>query len=367
MNKLITGLLLGAASLGAAHAGDFTISGFGTLAAGKAYGGTQGQWNEFDCPCYIANYEHGAVYDKSRVSLAEESLAGVQLKYKFSEQLSATAQVVSRASEKMKGEIDWAYVTWDITPETTLQAGRRRLPIYAYSDSVYIGYTLPWIRVPQDIYGWEIGAYNGVNLSHRKTLGDWAVIGNIFTGQEVTKNNKEMERIYYGARVDDAWKRILGGYLDVSNDYVGVRMIYMQNTIDLTSYPAAAEDAVVTRGLRQRIMGVSASVDYNNFLLRAEANTFRRPAQDYKARSWTATAGYKIGDFTPLAGYSHYTEKQTDLYTDLQIDNTRFVALRWDFRKNMDLKIQFDKVIDRSHIAFSGNSKLVSVALDAVF
>lgn len=365
MKKLITGLLLGAASL--AHAGDLSVSGFATVAAGKAFDGDQGKWNAFDCPCNIANYEHGAVYDKNRISLAEESLAGLQLKYKFSDTVSATAQVVSRASEKMKGEIDWAYLSWDITPDTTLQAGRRRLPIYAFSDSVYIGYTLPWIRVPQDIYGWEIGAYNGANISHRKTVGDWVVLGNVFAGQEVSKGNPEMERIYYDARVDDAWKRILGAYLDVSNDFMGMRLIYMQNSIDLTSFPADPADAEEIRGLRQKIMGVSASVDYNNFLLRAEANQFRRPAQDYKASSWTATVGYKIGDFTPLVGYSRYKEKLTAGYTDLQLDSTRFAALRWDFRKNMDLKIQFDSVIDRSHVAFSGSSKLVSVALDAVF
>lgn len=365
MKKLITALLLSAAGL--AHAGDLTVSGFATVAAGKAYDGDRGRWNSFDCPCFIANYEHGATYNKDRVSLSEESLAGLQLNYKFSDRLSATAQVVSRASEHMKGEIDWAYLTWDITPDTTLQAGRRRLPIYAFSDSVYVGYTLPWIRVPQDIYGWEIGAYNGANLSHRMAVGDWAVIGNLFAGQEISKSNPEMERIYYDARVDDAWKHILGAYLDVSNDFMGVRLIYMQNSIDLTSFPAAAEDQVMVRGLRQRIMGVSASIDYNNFLFRAEANTFRRPSQDYKANSWTTTFGYKIGNFTPLIGYSHYTEKLTDLYTDLQIDNTRFAALRWDFRKNMDLKIQFDAVNDTSHVPFSGSSKLISVALDAVF
>lgn len=368
MNKLMTGLLLSAASLAPlAHAGDFTVSGFATLAAGKAYGGTTGPWNDFDCPCFIANYEHGATYNKNRISFAEESLAGVQVKYKFSDQLSATAQLVSRASEHMKGEVDWAYLTWDVTPDTTVQVGRRRLPIYAFSDSVYIGYTLPWIRVPQDIYGWEVGAYNGVNVSHRKTFGDWAVIGNVFAGQESTKNNKEMERIYYAAPVDDAWKHILGGYLDVSNDFMGVRLIYMQNSIDLTSFPADPADATVNRGLRQRIMGVSASADYENIIFRAEANQFRRPAQDYKSSSWTATVGYKIGDFTPLVGYSRYTEKLTEKYTDLQIDNTRFAAIRWDFRKNMDLKVQFDSVRDSSHIPFSGNAKLISVALDAVF
>jgi hypothetical protein len=364
MKKLTAALLLAGAGL--AHANDdLTLSGFATITAGKAYSGYSGTFNEFQCPCFIGNYEHGATYEKNQWSLAKESLVGVQARYKFNDQLSATVQGVARASGSAGPKFDWAYLSYDLSPDTTVQVGRRRLPIYAYSDSVYIGYTLPWVRVPQDIYGWEVGAYNGANVTHRMSVGNWAVAGNLFAGQENTKSNREMEKIYYpGYRVDDAWKHILGGYLDVSNDIFGARAMYMQNSIDQVFFP---DDIAASRGVRQRIIGLSASLDYNNFLVRAEANSFVRPSLDYKSTSWTTTVGYKIGDFTPVIGYSHYTEKLTDTYTLPQIDNTRFVALRWDFRKNMDLKIQFDSVVDHSAYNFTNNAKMISAALDVVF
>ena len=352
---------------GAAHSDELTVSGFTTIVAGKAYSGGDSNFNAFKCPCFIANYEHGTTYEKNNWSLKQESLAGLQLRYQFNDKLSATAQAVTRASEDMKVEVDWAYLSYDLSPNTTIHVGRRRLPIYAFSDSVYIGYSLPWIRVPQDIYGWEVGAFNGVTVTHRKSIGDWALTGSVFAGQESTKKNLEMQRIYYdGERVDDAWKHILGANLDLSNDVLGVRLIYMQNSIDTTSY-LPGEDPQSAIGTRQRVMGVSASVDYENFLLRAEVNTFMRPALDYRSNSWTATAGYKIGNFTPLIGYSRYTEKLTASYNAPQIDNTRFIAVRWDFRKNMDLKLQWDSVIDHSAIPFTGNAKVLGVALDAVF
>lgn len=365
MKKLTLALAFTLAS--AAHADDLTISGFTTIAAGKAYSGDDITFNSFKCPCLIANYEHGTVYEKNAWSLKQESLAGLQLRYQLSEKLSGTVQAVSRASENMKVDVDWIYLSYDLTPDTTVHVGRRRLPIYAYSDSVYIGYTLPWARVPQDIYGWEVGAFNGVTVTHRESIGDWALTGSAFAGQESTKKNLEMQRIYYdGARVDDAWKNILGANLDLSNDIFGMRLIYMQNSIDLKVYPQG-EDAQATLGTRQRVMGVSTSIDYGNVLFRAEANTFMRPSQDYRSKSWTTSLGYKIGNFTPLVGYSDYTEKLTAGYTTPQIDTTRFAALRWDFRKNMDLKVQWDSVIDRSLVPFTGSAKVLSVALDAVF
>lgn len=352
------------AAAGLAHAGELTMSGFATVAGGKAYSGFEGEFMEFKCPCFIANYEHGTVYEKRRFSLSQESLAGIQGKYAFNDKLSATVQAVGRASGT--AEMDWAYLSYDLTPDTTLQVGRRRLPIYAYSDSVYIGYTLPWVRVPQDIYGWEVGAYNGINLTHRVGIGEWALTGNVFAGQESTKDNLEQKKIYYGYRVDDAWKHILGAYIDMSNDIFGARIMYMQNSIHLTHFPpdaAPSDDSAI----RQRILGFSASIDYKNFLVRAEANSFMRPELDYRSSSWTASFGYKMGNFTPLIGYSNYTEKLTTGYTTPQIDNTRFVALRWDFRKNMDLKVQFDSVVDHSAVPFTNNAKVLSVAFDTVF
>lgn len=364
MNKTIFALLL--AATGVAHADDFSFSGFATVTAGKAYSGYDGQFMEFKCPCFIGNYEHGATYGKNQWDLSRESLLGLQGTYKFSDKLSATVQAVSRASQNGKADVDWAYLSYDITPETTVSAGRRRLPIYAFSDSVYIGYTLPWARVPQDIYGWELGAYNGVSVRHTRAIGDWAVTGTVFAGQEITKDNLEMGKIYYGYKVDDSWKHILGANVDVSNDVFSARLVYMQNAIDQTLF-APGEDPSFQNGVRQRIIGLSATLDYENWLVRGEANTFIRPSLDYKSQSWTATVGYRMGKFTPIVGYSSYKEKLTDTYTATQNDNTRFAGVRWDFRKNMDLKVQWDSVKDSSAYDFTHNAKMVSVTFDMLF
>ena len=367
-NNSIAALLMAAAATvsGAASAGDLTVSGFATVTAGKAFDGYTGEFLDASCPCFIGNYEHGAIYERKQLSLSKESLAGIQGKLQLTDKLSGTVQVVGRASEHLKPEVDWAYLSYDVSPEVTVQAGRRRLPIYAYSDSVYVGYTLPWVRVPQDIYGWEIGAYNGANISYATSVGDWAVRGNLFAGQESTKDNLEMRKIYYGHPVDDAWKHILGAYVEVSNDIFGARLMYMQNAINLTLHVPGEEPSDVF-GVRQRIVGLSGSIDYQNWMVRAEANSFIRPSLDYKSKSYTATIGYRWGNFTPLIGYSSYKEKLTDTYSAPQIDTTRFAAIRWDFRKNMDLKLQFDSVIDRSAYDFTHDAKIVSVSLDLIF
>jgi len=184
----------------------------------------------------------------------------------------------------------------------------------------------------------------------------------VFAGQETTHNNTEQRKIYYGYRVDDDWKHILGGYLDVSNEVFGARLIYMQNSIDLSQYPP---DDVPTfsRGTRQRIIGLSGSIDYGNWMVRAEANRFMRPALDYKSSSFTATVGYRMGKFMPLVGFSSYKEKLTATYTATQNDNTRFAGVRWDFRKNMDLKVQWDSVKDSSAYDFTKNAKMVTVTV----
>jgi hypothetical protein len=364
MKKLMIAALVAGAA-GAAHADNLSVTGFATLTAGKAYSGYQGQFMDFQCPCAIGNYEHGQVYNNGEWSATHETLAGLQLKYQLTDKLSATFQAVERAS-RGKPDVDWAYLSYDVTPDTTVQVGRRRLPIYAYSDSVYIGYSLPWVRVPQDIYGWEVGAYNGVTVRHTRSIGDWAVTGTAFAGQENSKNNIEQQRIYYGYKVDDAWKHILGGFLDVSNDVFGARLIYMQNSIDLTLY--SPTDGVSTaNGTRQRIIGLSGSIDYGNWMVRAEANSFIRPSLDYRSSSWTTTVGYRIGKFTPLAGFSAYKEKLTPTYTTTQNDTTRFVGVRWDFRKNMDLKFQWDSVKDTSNYDFTHDAKMVTFTLDALF
>jgi hypothetical protein len=50
-----------------------------------------------------------------------------------------------------------------------------------------------------------------------------------------------------------------------------------------------------------------------------------------------------------------------------QNDNRRFACVRWDFRKHMDLKLQWDSVKDSSAYDFTRNAKMLTVTWDVLF
>ena len=72
------------------------------------------------------------------------------------DRLSATPASGRVAPSNFKADVDWAYVSYELTPKLLVQAGHKRLPIYYYSDFMYVGYAYPWVRPPQDLYGWRV-------------------------------------------------------------------------------------------------------------------------------------------------------------------------------------------------------------------
>ena len=143
-----TSILLGLLGLSAhSMAGEFTYSGFATVAVGKVMGGSNNAPlnTHFDCPCYIADYGQGAVYEREW-SLGQESKVGVQGTYKFTPSLSATGQVVARGVDGGTADVEWAFLSYEASPNWTLQAGRKRLPMYFFSDFQDVGYAYNWVR-----------------------------------------------------------------------------------------------------------------------------------------------------------------------------------------------------------------------------
>ena len=76
-------------------------------------------------------------------------------------------------------------------------------------------------------------------------------------------------------------------------------------------------------------------------------------------------AGYQFGNWTPMVTLSRYRT----VAAPIEGRNTRYLSLRWDFRKNMALKAQYDITKDKSEYSypFFGDSKLLSVSLQGVF
>ncbi len=57
---------------------------------------------------------------------------------------------VKSEQDTWKGNLEWAYLSFAAAQGLTLRAGRLRLPIYMYSETLDVGFTHPWLRLPDE-------------------------------------------------------------------------------------------------------------------------------------------------------------------------------------------------------------------------
>jgi hypothetical protein len=372
-----------AAAIDLSDDGSLKLTGFYNLTGAKVLSGsaqgssapwTYQQWN---CPCTVQNWEYAAVYEKSQGwQFDRESLVGFQLKKEFSPTLSATAQMLVRANNPNRGSrptLDWAYLTWQPSADSawTLQAGQFRIPLYYYSDYLYIGYAYPWVRPAPDVYGWPIYAYQGANVTYRTQLGasDWAGTFHVWAGGYTQHNDAYDTLIYYTTPTHESWKDMVGGYVSANNgvfDVRGMMMWYKDTTWQ--DVPGGGRTTLIDAE-GTRIMGISANMDYKDWLVKSELDRYEQTDAAKGINNIYKYAligvGYQYGAWTPMYTFSRYTT----VTEPIEARNTQYLSLRWDFRKNMALKAQYDVSKDKSHYAypFFGDSKLISISLQGLF
>lgn len=362
--------LLGVTGL-SAHAFEQKLSGFGTIAAGETFGAcTQATTASFSEPCtrFIADWAHAGVYTPE-LSARAESRIGLQWTGTFTESLSATAQGVGRLTAGTKADVEWAYLTDKINSSWTLQIGRKRLPLYYYSDFQDVGYAYTMVRPSPDVYGWDVVNYNGANLDYAADFGAWSVRASLYGGNEDSRKNK-YSTLVSSDPLDIKWKDIVGGSIEASRDWLTLRTSYTQSKMQSEDKLAGGQQMLPSGVMtgRQDFYGIAAIVDYEDWLGRAELAASDRSDQGYKAHFLYVNAGRRFGDFTTMLQYSQYFESSTVGVAYAPIHNRALSAtLRYEVSKSSDLKLQFDRDIDTSSIKYTGSANVLSLAYDFVF
>lgn len=372
----IASLMLGLAlPAGMAYA-DVTYSGFISAYAGKALEVTDNP-NAVPCQCFIADYPFVGFYEDEWTFSPDTNL-GLQFRWQMSDDMSATVQIVSHGSTDYEANVDWAYVTYTLSDTWSLQAGRKRLPLFYYSDFFDVGYAMPWVRAPGDGYSWQIVGYDGFNMQYNSSWGNWGATANFWVGRDSDPENKELSIIYYGGpdsplRVDETWKNMFGGYLDLSRDWLGLRFVYMQNEVDRLIYDETPA-RVRLADEKQKFYGISANVDFSNFVLRSEYNVFNRPGEENKYYAKLFGVGYRFENVLPMFTVSDFKEEAT--WEDEEIHHTKTFSIRWDFAPSVAFKMQYDVFTDESTYFyygsddvsdFAGDSRAIAIGVDAVF
>lgn len=382
-NILFAAFILLHLHISSVQAVETKLSGFAQITVGRVIGGspTTGQGGtapyiysgkpgtSFVCPCFSTNYEYVGVNEYGKTQFEPETLAAIQGDMTFNSEASATVQAVARTADK-SARIDWAYISYKFTPDLTFQAGHKRMPLYYYSDFEYVGYAYPWIRPPQDVYGWQIYAYNGANLMHTSNWNRWAVTSNIWAGEGTDKDNALLGKLYYNNQIEENWKDMIGGYLEASNDSVMARVVYMHTTLERFNVIGGVKSPALYNGLNnigQIFYGYSLNADYNNFLFRSEAYYNDRPDVQNYYHGQFYSGGYKFGSHTIMLTWSESRERAAFWPTGVEVHQTNSLSYRWDFAKSYAFKAQYDEVKDTSGWLFTGNAKLISTSLQTVF
>lgn len=328
---------------------EIKLNGFGSVAVGRVIEGQE----------FLADFPKTGIYDRT-LSIDPDTTLGLQLSSYFTNDFSLIAQAAVHGATDYDPEIDWLYLNYYLTPELSVQAGRKRLPLYYYSDYFDVGYAYYWIRPPPDVYTWQITNYNGVSLLYETALGQWDTSLSLYYGSEESEDN-ELLGLLFGASVDETWKNMVGIVGTASNNWLELRLTHMQGLID-----RQISGVTVINDAEQQFLGLSVNLTFDHLLILSEFNNYKQPDNDVEYNAYLLSMGYQIGELTPHITRSGF--KQVVNASNDEQHATTSVGLRWDVVNNIAVKVQYDKVVDEGVVVpIKGDSKSVSFAVDFVF
>ncbi len=342
-------------------------NGFMSLVGGETLSGDVNQENYMgkDCPCFIADYHEGGIYEYQKFSLENESRIGGQLNLGITDDFSFVTQLVAREGDL---NVSWAYVSWNFQPDWTLQLGKKRIPLYSKSEIQDVGFAYDWIRPPQTLYGWEVSGYNGINLRYTGQWQQWDLTANIFYGNDEVKDSG-YSRIYNLIKQDVKWKNIRGIELSAIHDIYTLRWVYMSSDNALTDKPFSHDYLPV---VKQDVMGFALDVDFETWFILSELNLNQRNnsagGYEIKAPAIMLAVGKRWNDWTLLGSSSRFweTSSNTNNYEPERFINTS-LTLRYDLNTSQSIKVQIDRLSDQSQFDFVGDTNVLSFAYDWVF
>jgi hypothetical protein len=331
-----------------------TFSGFGTL------GVVHSDYNQAD---FIANVVQPRGVGFRSWSPTPDSDLGGQAKFTLTDSLSGVLQVLSRddANGQWKPVVEWANLQYQITADLKVRVGRMLLPTYEYSDTQYVGYSLPWVRIPIEIAYTDAGLHSdGLDVLYRVKTGSitqnlqlqWGHTAVDLPGLEFTSA--------------PATVVVFSDTLQYGN--ASLRLVYQK-------YSSSGYLPV-----QLRVTGAGLTYDPGAWFVTADSN-YSQDKFFGDLFAWYGSVGVRLGRLSPYAIYSN-THAQSVGTSGLQAlgnEHTVAAGVRWDFAKNFDTKLQLQQVTidsvddtasfaDLSPSARVGDkANVLSLTLDFVF
>ncbi len=294
---------------------------------------------------------------------------------------SGVLQVISeqRLDGSYTPQLEWANLKYQLTPDLAVRAGRIALPVFLGAESRKVGYTIPWVRTPVEVYGsLPISSSDGLDATWRWSTGSVQHATQAFAG----RTNQDLHN---GLRIQA--KDIVGLSHSVERGAVSARLSAASGRLNtgigkelfdvLRNFGPAGDllaDRYEIRNKRVSMVSIGMSVDPGAWFVTAECGRTRTDSLLGGGTSMYVGAGLRRGTLTPWAGYAQVRADVPTRDPGLPLDglppplaaaagqvnagingflatipvqSTWSAGVRWDAATNIALKLQLERVRPR--------------------
>jgi len=361
----------------------FSFSGFGTL--GVVHSSEDRA--DFSDNIFQAN---GAGYSR-QWSPNVDSRVGAQVVATISPKLSGVLQIVS--DQNFDGtywpHVEWANVKYQFTPDLSVRLGRSVLPSFLFSDTRLVGYTYPWVRPPVELYSLNpVSTNDGIDVLYHLQIGDLVekIQGNFGYSNTTLPDNRGT------SRGRNSW-----GFIDTS-EYgpftllLSFQASHLSNTASDSLFDAFRQFGPQGVAIANQydddnklieIEDVGASYDSAHWLIVGEWSHANTHSFIGDQTAWYASSGYRLGKFMPFLTYAEVraignsnpglnlmglppgaaqagaglNAGLNSVLESIADQKTMSAGIRWDFAKNVDLKLQ----VDHTRLGAGSSGTLINV------
>jgi hypothetical protein len=347
-----------------------------------------------------------------------DSRLGAQATASFTPTLAAVVQVIvqQRHDESWEPVVEWANLKWQPIDELSLRAGRVVLPVFMVTDSRRVGYANPWVRPPVEVYSLvPITSSDGLDVSWWTEACEGRLAFQLTLGRSDAKfpdasgfdaGSAEVRRI---AALVATFER---GPFTARVNYGEARLTiaafepYFDAFRQFGPEGTAIAERYSVNGRKVDFLGFGAHWDPGAGFATAEWARFDTHSIIGSRTAWYVSGGLRRGAWTPYATYARLRANGDRSHPGLTlpgmipaplvpvaaqlnaalnqqlalapVQETLSLGVRWDFRRNAALKLQYDVVdvgagspgtFGRIQPGFErgGRAGIFSAALDFVF
>ena len=203
MKKTLTSLAIAGSLLSCSALAEINLSGFASIVGGATTSSDE------------SLYGYDDTFD-----FKQGSLFALQASSDLGQGLGVTVQIAAKGNEDWDPEFKWAYLSYDVSDDFRILAGRQRAPFYMYSDYLDVSYAYPWIAPPRGVYDLIFDTFDGLGAVYTTSFGDFDATFHGILG----RNTDELEA--FGQTTTPEINGMTGLAASISNDWLTLRSAY---------------------------------------------------------------------------------------------------------------------------------------------